>query len=86
MQCLSTWKFLNRSTKGVNLLKYPLGQKPTVAATLGNKREDKPPRLPTKRRATLVSIRKKCRPSELCAYRIKKYMLVAWPQKLFRRV
>ena len=55
MQCLSAWKSLNRSTKREHLIKHPLGKKPTVVVTSGNKREEKPSHLPTPRRAALAS-------------------------------
>ena len=37
------------------LLKHPLGQNPTVTLMSGNERDEKPPRLPTLRRAALAS-------------------------------
>ena len=59
VQWSSAWKSLNRSTKGEHLLKYPLGHKPTVTVTSGNKIEENLPRLPTPRRVTLASARQK---------------------------
>ena len=58
VQFSSTWKFLNGSTKGGYLLKYPLGQKPIVTVTSGNEREEKLPCLPTPRRSALASAKK----------------------------
>ena len=41
--------------KGEHLLKHPLGHKPTVMVTSGNEMEEKPPHLPTPRRAVLTA-------------------------------
>ena len=56
---LKEWKLQKKSTKAEQLLKLQLGQIPTLPLIEQNKREDKPPRLPTPRRAALTRARQK---------------------------
>ena len=42
-------------TKELQILKIPIGHKPTLPVMTGNIKEEKPPRQPTPRRATLES-------------------------------
>ena len=86
VQCSRAWKFLNRYTKGVHLLKYPQGRYQPWWQCQEANGEDKPPLLLTPRRAALASARQKMQAIRVMFPPEKKYILVAWTWKLFRRV
>ena len=69
--------------------KKKLGQIPTMTVMSGNKREDKPPRLPTLRRAALASARKNIQAIQVMGLPVQKinacYIAPDTTQKIYSK-
>ena len=74
-----------KSTKVETLLKLHQRQTPTVPVMIGNETEEKPPNLPTLRRAALASARQEMQAIRAMG-RLEGKIIVSWPGALYRTV